>query len=89
MNYRCIAYQHIDFFGVTESIGGIVGLTFLLGRKRGYLETSIAGFIPFQRTGAKWPIIELGYRYQNPKGGFLFRSFLGTTGIGIGLGYGF
>ena len=84
-----IAYQQIEFFGVTESIGGIGGLTFLLGRKRGHLETLIAGFIPFQRSGALWPIIELGYRYQNPNGGFLFRTFLGTTGIGIGLGYGF
>ncbi|GEM_PF-835078 len=35
------------------------------------------------------PIINLGYRYQKPEGGFLFRVTLGTFGLGIGLGHAF
>jgi hypothetical protein len=34
-------------------------------------------------------IFNLGYRYQKPDGGILFRTYIGLQGIGIGLGYAF
>ncbi|MBN1253580.1 MAG: hypothetical protein JXA16_15685 [Bacteroidales bacterium] len=34
-----------------------------------------------------YPIVNLGYRYQKLNGkGLLFRVFVGSSGIGIGLG---
>lgn len=35
------------------------------------------------------PLIDFGYRYQKPEGGFIFRAKAGFLGIGIGLGYAF
>jgi hypothetical protein len=32
------------------------------------------------------PLVEIGYRYQKPEGGFLFRAHIGTSGVAIGLG---
>jgi hypothetical protein len=34
-------------------------------------------------------ICNIGYRYQKPQGGILFRTYIGFQGIGIGLGYAF
>lgn len=37
-----------------------------------------------------WPIINVGYRYQNPTGkGLMFRFFAGISGIGVGVGKAF
>ncbi|MEQ8238588.1 MAG: hypothetical protein RIA69_05205 [Cyclobacteriaceae bacterium] len=80
-----LGYYYIDFFGVSQSAGGLAGLTFLLGRKNNHFETSLGGFIGSEI----WPIASLGYKYQKPEGGFIFRSNIGTLGIGIGLGYAF
>jgi hypothetical protein len=35
------------------------------------------------------PIFNIGYRYQKPQGGILFRTYLGLQGLGFGLGYAF
>lgn len=35
------------------------------------------------------PIFNLGYRFQKPQGGIIFRTYAGLFGIGIGLGYAF
>ena len=35
------------------------------------------------------PIVNFGYRYQKPQGGIIFRFFVSTGGVGLGLGYAF
>jgi hypothetical protein len=35
------------------------------------------------------PIINLGYRYQKPDGGMLFKVYLATVGVGVGVGWSF
>lgn len=36
------------------------------------------------------PVINIGYRYQNPFGkGLVFKSFIGTTGLGLSVGKSF
>ena len=35
------------------------------------------------------PLFNLGYRYQRIHSGIIFKSFIGSGGIGIGLGYAF
>ena len=36
-----------------------------------------------------YPLLDLGWRYQKPDGGFIFKAKVGILGIGIGLGYAF
>ncbi|MFT7035929.1 MAG: hypothetical protein ACJA2S_004454 [Cyclobacteriaceae bacterium] len=84
-----LGYYYLDFFGVSQSAGGLAGLTFLLGEKNNHFETSLGGFIGSANGLFAWPIASLGYKYQKPEGGFIFRSNVGTLGFGIGLGCAF
>lgn len=84
-----VGYFYIDFFGATQSIGGIMGLNFVLGRKNNHFDSSIGGFVGSENGIFAWPIGTIGYRYQKPSGGFLFKTHLGTLGLDIGLGYSF
>lgn len=38
---------------------------------------------------AIFPIVNIGYRYQRPKGGVFFKSLIGIDGLTLGLGYAF
>ena len=82
-------YFYLDFFGATESAGGILGLNFIVGKQNNYFDASIGGFIGSDSGVIGWPIAAVGYRYQKPSGGFLFKTHLGTLGIDVGLGYSF
>jgi len=43
-----------------------------------------------ERTSRYLPILNIGYRYQNPFGkGLIFRAFVGDTGLGIAVGKAF
>jgi len=73
-----------------------VSFNFLLGSGNNYFETDLGARYTAVRKGSAnskppfFPIINLGYRYQRPDGaGLIFRSFIGLTGIGIGLGKAF
>ncbi len=75
---------------VPISINGIIGgrnshFEFNLGlRYLFFNENSDEGISPY------FPLINIGYRYQNPSGkGLIFRSYIGCTGIGIGIGKAF
>lgn len=73
-----------------------LSLNFLTGSGKNHFETDLGirctvfsgtsdtEKVPF------YPIINLGYRYQRPDGkGLLFRSYIGLSGIGIGIGKAF
>ena len=83
---------YLNFLDEYESVGGLAGLTLLFGGNNNHFETSIGGFVG-DYEGANgvegYPIITIGYKYQKPKGRFIFWSNIGTLGIGIGLGYAF
>ena len=71
-------------------------LNILLGSGNNYFETDLGARYTAVREGSSnnkppfFPIINLGYRYQRPDGkGLIFRSFIGLTGIGIGVGKAF
>lgn len=71
-------------------------LNFLLGSGNNYFETDLGARYTAVRKGSAinkppfFPIINLGYRYQRPDGKrLIFRSFIGMTGIGIGIGKAF
>lgn len=71
-------------------------LNFLIGSGNNYFETDLGmRFTSFSKRSNKdissfFPILNLGYRYQKLNGkGLIFRSFIGLSGIGIGVGKAF
>ena len=84
-----LGYFYIDFFGVQQSAGALAGLNILLGRKSNHFETSLGVFAGSDTGFFQWLIATLGYKYQKPEGGFIFRLNIGTLLIGVGFGYAF
>jgi len=76
--------------------GGLGGLTMILGKGKHHFETSAGAFLGYE-SGTPYekgtlfvlPLLDLGYRFQKPGKGFLFRAKAGILGIGVGLGYAF
>jgi hypothetical protein len=73
-----------------------LSLNILVGSGNNYFETDLGiryTSISKQYYSGKFsffPIFNLGYRYQRPNGkGLIFRSFIGLTGLGIGVGKAF
>ena len=69
-----------------EEGASILALTLLTGEANHHFDTS-AGIC--QIDGEALPFIDLGYRFQKPEGGLLFRGKVGILGIGVGLGLAF
>lgn len=75
--------------------GVLTGFTMLTGNKYSHFEASIGIFTLYNITSYVnpglyvHPVVNVGYRYQKPEGGFLFKSYLGNVGIGLGLGKAF
>lgn len=74
--------------------GGLIGGSLLTGPANHHFEADL-GLIVGKNDGSGGndvffqPMAEIGYRYQKPEGGFLFKAKSGITGIGIALGYAF
>jgi hypothetical protein len=72
--------------------GGLAAITMLTGKGNNHFEMNGGAFIgkgTYYRDVFVFPLLDLGYRYQKPAGGFIFRAKAGFLGIGIGLGYAF
>jgi hypothetical protein len=75
-----------------EGYGGIGAITLLTGKKENHFEVNGGMFVgeeSYDQSIFILPLLDLGYRYQKPQGGFIFRAKAGALGIGIGLGYAF
>lgn len=63
------------------------------GARYTFIKVKNIQLFPFpevQEAPTVWPIVNLGYRYQNPTGkGLMFRCFVGLSGIGVGVGKAF
>jgi hypothetical protein len=72
--------------------GGLAAITMLTGKNNKHFELNGGVFVVIASRDFNmfyFPILDLGYRYQKPEGGFLFKAKVGISGIGIGLGYAF
>ena len=81
--------SHMLAFGSGKMVGGqtsIGALTLLTGEGNHHFE---AGGGVFHIDDIIVPFIDLGYRFQKPEGGFIFRGKAGILGIGLGIGYAF
>lgn len=76
------------------NIGPSIAITGLIGRGNSHLDVSLGAFVGIWELGygvslVGWPIGELGYRFQKPDGGLMWKVKVGTTGIGAGVGWAF
>jgi hypothetical protein len=72
--------------------GWIGALTMLTGKKNNHFEMNGGAFFGKDTSSQEsfvYPLLDLGYRYQKPEGGFIFRAKMGILGGGLGLGYAF
>ncbi len=83
------------FGGILMASGGFGGLgavTMLTGKKNSHFELNagiFSGKDIDDSNSFAYPLLDVGYRYQKPDGGFIFKAKLGILGVGIGLGYAF
>jgi len=90
-SYTEDSYQsYPGFHSFTTSINS------LIGGKSSYFELSLGvryslvNTEEFKNMSTYFPVINIGYRYQNPNGkGLVFKPFVGTTGIGLSIGKAF
>lgn len=77
---------------VSGGPGALGGITMLTGKGNRHFEINGGAFIgkdiELDKTFV-YPLIDFGYRYQKPEGGFIFKAKVGFLGVGIGLGYAF
>ncbi|NJB71753.1 hypothetical protein GGR42_002215 [Saonia flava] len=79
-----------QFFGAANGYGGLGGITMLTGKKNGHFELNGNVFVGKDSDYTfVHPIATVGYRYQKPKGGFIFRANTSFITVGVSLGYAF
>jgi hypothetical protein len=105
VNYERSIYQgeRISWFGragfgygglflADFGFGGLGAVTMLTGKKNSHFELNAGIFSGKDIDNSNsfaYPLLDVGYRYQKPDGGFVFKAKLGILGVGIGLGYAF
>jgi hypothetical protein len=71
---------------------GLATITMLTGKRNSHFELNTGTFIVSDSDDTNsgvYPLLAMGYRYQKPSGGFVFKTKIGILGLGIGLGYAF
>ena len=88
------------FCGGASGLFGSTGINMLVGSGSHHLDVNAGGQFRILSDGndiegffrcsselkSFIPLVEIGYRYQKPTGGFLFRAHIGSTGIALGFG---
>ena len=91
-----------DFFNGPEGFGGLCAITMTTGKKNKHFEFNAGAFLGYEPTLQSaivrrdityepflLPILNIGYRYQKPGSGFVFRANVGFPSIGVSFGYAF
>ena len=83
--------------------GGLAAVSLLTGQQNNHFELNTGAFMGFDKsvhidydgyityTFERFvsPIFNVGYRFQKPKGGFIFRANAGIISLGLSIGYAF
>ncbi|MDA8886274.1 hypothetical protein OAD66_00620 [Bacteroidia bacterium] len=72
--------------------GGLAAITLLTGKKNNHFEMNTGLFVGNNQdnnTIHTIPTFSVGYRYQEPQGGGIFRVKVGILEIGFGIDYAF
>lgn len=81
-----------NVWDVYTGTGGLAAVTMLTGKKNKHFELNVGAFIvddPDKTTAGVYPLLDVGYRYQEPGGGFIFKAKVGILGLGIAFGHAF
>ena len=78
-----------DIFWPTAGWGGLGAITMLTGKKNNHFELNAGAFIGNEGYTFIFPIFNIGYRFQKPEGGFIFRANAGFPSLGLSIGYAF
>ena len=78
-----------DIFSTTEGWGGLGAITMLTGKYNNHFELNAGAFIGNGGYTFIYPIFNVGYRFQKPDGGFIFRANAGIVSLGLSFGYAF
>ena len=78
-----------DIFSTTEGWGGLGAITMLTGKYNNHFELNAGAFIGNEGYTFIYPIFNVGYRFQKPGGGFIFRANAGIISLGLSFGYAF
>jgi len=76
----------------TTGPGMLGAITMLTGKGNNHFEINggaFFGYDNYYEDSFVLPHLDLGYRFQKPNGGFIFKAKAGILGLGIGLGYAF
>ena len=87
-----VAYKWTSDDDVSSGPGGLAAMTMLTGKGNNHFELNAGTFIVSdadEDNSGVYPLLDAGYRYQKPSGGFVFKAKIGILGVGIGLGYAF
>ena len=83
-------------WGSDFGVGGLGAITMLIGKNNKHFELNAGAFIGNDQILRKgygdiflFPIFNIGYRYQKPDGGFIFRANAGIISLGLSFGYAF
>ena len=97
--YGKIGYGYFLALSRTEGILGMqvpASIVYLGGSKNHFFEADLgAKLIVFDNNDFRfntingYPILNFGYRYQNPINGNFFKALLGTDGLTLGVGFAF
>ena len=85
----------LGYGGIILAEGGpgvLAAMTLLTGKKNHHLELNGGAFVGYDNYHDDTfvlPSLDLGYRFQKPSGGILFKIKAGILGLGLGLGYAF
>ena len=90
-------YGAIVEWGGDIGWGGLGAITMLTGKKNNHFELNAGGFLGLDcpcgigKDGEAFifPIFNVGYRFQKPEGGFIFRANAGIISLGLSFGYAF
>jgi len=70
--------------------GGLAAATMLTGKKDNHFELNMGIMVAGNQEGViPIPLLTVGYRYQKPEGGFIFRANGGLAYVGVSFGHAF
>ena len=79
----------IDDLDASVGWGGLGAITMLTGKYNNHFELNAGAFIGNEGYTFIYPIFNVGYRFQKPEGGFIFRANAGIISLGLSFGYAF
>lgn len=102
--YGYVDVSTLVFCNGQNASGGLLGLTMLTGKGNHHFEANGGAFLGSFKNNINdsgifgscdnagfevLPLIDIGYRFQKPEGGVIFRAKMGSLGVGLGLGIAF